>query len=197
MNKDDIQENLIEIGRKIVQEKGPEFLTARKLSDASGYSVGTIYNQFGNMDNFVLVQNYLTLDALYHRFLEIEAKNSYEKLNAYVHVFSNFVLQNKFLWHMLFQFHLNSTERNFSVTYLRRISVMLMLLETNLKELFPELNIQKRHAFTEALWVSLFSLSSLLTTSAIESYIKMEPTKICELMLNTYLAGMKVSERLK
>ena len=54
MVRDYIQENLVHTGRTIIKEKGAEFLTARKLSEASGYSVGTIYNQFGNMDNFIL-----------------------------------------------------------------------------------------------------------------------------------------------
>ena len=59
MDKDNIQENLVNKGRELISRNGAEGLTARKLSDASGYSVGTIYNQFGNMDNFILIQNYL------------------------------------------------------------------------------------------------------------------------------------------
>lgn len=196
MNKEDIQENLIEIGRNIVKEKGPDFLTARKLSEASGYSVGTIYNQFGNMDNFILIQNYLTLDVLYHNFLKVKANNPYEKLNEYVRIFTEFVSQNKSLWHMFFNFHLNCTNRSFSVTYLRRVSTMVLLIEKNFKEMFSDIDVKKRHAFIEVLWVSLFSLSSLLTTSAIETYSKTDPTKICKLLLNTYLAGVKVSERI-
>ena len=57
MEKDNIQKLLIDIGRQIVREKGTEALTARKLSEASGCSVGAIYNQFSNMDNFVVIQN--------------------------------------------------------------------------------------------------------------------------------------------
>ena len=58
MSKDKIQENLVNKGRELIRTKGAEFLTARKLSDASGYSVGTIYNQFGNMDNFDTLVTY-------------------------------------------------------------------------------------------------------------------------------------------
>ena len=36
MEKDNIQNLLLETGRKIVQEKGTEALTVRKLSEASG-----------------------------------------------------------------------------------------------------------------------------------------------------------------
>lgn len=63
MKKDSIYNKLISTGRQLVQENRVEFLTARKLSDASGCSIGAIYNQFSNMDNFILVQNMLTLDS--------------------------------------------------------------------------------------------------------------------------------------
>ena len=64
MEKDDIQKRLLNIGRQLVQEKGTDALTVRKLSEASGCSVGAIYNQFNNMDKFIMYQNYMTLKTL-------------------------------------------------------------------------------------------------------------------------------------
>ena len=52
--KDNIRKVLIKTGRRLVKEKGAGSLTARKLSDASGYSIGTIYNQYGTMDGFIM-----------------------------------------------------------------------------------------------------------------------------------------------
>ena len=63
-NKAEVRKLLLETGRRLVNEYGAEFLTARKLSEASGCSVGTIYNQFGNMDNFVMEQNIITINEL-------------------------------------------------------------------------------------------------------------------------------------
>ncbi len=196
MARDYIQENLINTGRTIIKEKGVEFLTARKLSEASGYSVGTIYNQFGNMDNFILIQNYLTLDSLYHRFLKVKTDSAYERLNMYASVFAEFVMENRNFWFMVFNFHLKQSERTFSITYLRRISTMVMLIEKSFKELYPLLKSDKRHVSVQVLWICLFGVSSLLTTSSLESYSKVEQTKICKFLLNTYLTGIKVLEKL-
>ena len=68
--KEQVRKNLLRIGRKLVVDKGVDFLTARKLSEASNTSIGTIYNQFATMDNFILEQNMQTLDELYD-FLRI------------------------------------------------------------------------------------------------------------------------------
>lgn len=196
MVRDYIQENLVHTGRTIIKEKGAEFLTARKLSEASGYSVGTIYNQFGNMDNFILIQNYLTLDALYHRFLKINTDSAYERLNQYISVFAEFVMENRNFWFMIFNFHLKQSERTFSITYLRRISTMVSLIEKGFKDLYPNLKVEKRHVCVQVLWISLFGLSALLTTSSVEKYSKIEQTKLCKFLLNTYLTGIKVLEKL-
>lgn len=196
MAKDNIQENLIQTGRQIIEEKGVEFLTARKLSEASGYSVGTIYNQFTNMDNFILIQNYLTLDALYQRLNEVKADFAYDRLNAYISVFTEFVMNNQNFWFMVYKFHLNQSERSFSITYLRRISKTVMLINQAFKDLYPDLNTVKRHASVQVLWITLFALSSLLTTSAVKSYSKIDQTKICSFLLNTYLTGIKFIEKM-
>jgi len=196
MAKDNIQENLIQTGRQIIEEKGAEFLTARKLSEASGYSVGTIYNQFTNMDNFILIQNYLTLDALYNRLKEVKADFAYDRLNDYVSVFVKFVMENSNFWFMVYKFHLNQSERSFSVTYLRRISKMVMLIKEAFKDLYPALNNVKRHACVQVLWITLFALSSLLTTNSLKTYSKIDQTKICSFLLNTYLTGIKFLEKM-
>ena len=196
MAKDNIQENLIQTGRQIIEEKGVEFLTARKLSEASGYSVGTIYNQFTNMDNFILIQNYLTLDALYNRLKEVKNDFAYDRLNGYVSVFVKFVMENSNFWFMVYKFHLNQSERSFSVTYLRRISKMVMLIKEAFKDLYPALNNVKRHACVQVLWITLFALSSLLTTNSLKTYSKIDQTKICSFLLNTYLTGIKFLEKM-
>ncbi len=196
MSKDNIQENLIQTGRLIIKEKGVDFLTARKLSEASNYSVGTIYNQFSNMDNFILIQNYMTLDALFQELIKIKETSAYKRLNLYIEKFAEFILENKNFWFMVFNFHLKNSERSFSLTYLRRVSAIITLLENCVKELYPHLKNQKRHLAFEVLWVSLFSLSSLLTTSSLEVYSKLEQKRLCLFFLNTYLTGLKVVEKI-
>ncbi len=196
MDKDNIQENLVNKGRELISRNGAEGLTARKLSDASGYSVGTIYNQFGNMDNFILIQNYLTLDSLYNRLSGLQASGTaYQRLNLYVHEFINFVLENKNLWYLVHSFHLRNNNRHFSKVYLRRVVRITQLVESAFKTLYPEIEVPERILMLQVMWLSLFSLSSFLTTDALDKFSKINKTTLCELFLNTYLAGLKVLEK--
>ncbi len=89
--KDNIRKILVARGRQLVQDKGADYLTARKLAEASGYSVGTIYNQFGTMDNFVLEQNKQTLDELIRFMMRTpKGESSYQMLNRYLDAFCRF-----------------------------------------------------------------------------------------------------------
>ena len=102
-SKENIRQYLIDTGREIVETKGLEFLTARKLSEASGCSVGTIYNQFSNMDNLVTEINIQTLSNLYGLMKKVRpSSKAYNNLNAYIDVFVSFVLSN---FRIIFKFN--------------------------------------------------------------------------------------------
>lgn len=194
MEKDNIQNRLIQIGRQIVKEKGAEYLTARKLAEASGYSVGAIYNQFSNMDNYVLVQNYLTLDDLSKKLcMANTGDNPFVNINNFVQIFVNFVLENNNLWYMLYNFHLNST-RTFSFYYLRKVASLVRIVNTHIEKIVPRAKAPERLVSSQVLWITLFSLSAFLTNESLEGFSKVNKSSICRLLLDTYISGLTVLE---
>ena len=196
MEKDNIQNLLLETGRKIVQEKGTEALTVRKLSEASGCSVGAIYNQFSNMDNFVVIQNYMTLDALAGCLEKVQKTgDAFADMNAFLHEFINFVIENKNLWFMLHSFHLRNNNRTFSYFYLRKVVKITGLINKLLMQLVPNMERPERILSSQILWLTLFALSSFLTKDILDSFTKVNKETICQLMFNTYVAGLPVLEK--
>ena len=196
MEKDNIQNLLLETGRKIVQEKGTEALTVRKLSEASGCSVGAIYNQFSNMDNFVVIQNYMTLDALAGCLEKVQKTgDDFADMNAFLHEFINFVIENKNLWFMLHSFHLRNNNRTFSYFYLRKVVKITGLINKLLMQLVPNMERPERILSSQILWLTLFALSSFLTKDILDSFTKVNKETICQLMFNTYVAGLTVLEK--
>ena len=196
MEKDNIQNLLLETGRKIVQEKGTEALTVRKSSEASGCSVGAIYNQFSNMDNFVVIQNYMTLDALAGCLEKVQKTgDAFADMNAFLHEFVNFVIENKNLWFMLHSFHLRNNNRTFSYFYLRKVVKITGLINKLLIQLVPNMERPERILSSQILWLTLFALSSFLTKDILDSFTKVNKETICQLMFNTYVAGLTVLEK--
>ncbi len=191
--KDKIHETLIIKGRDLVRRKGAEFLTARKLSEATGYSVGTIYNQFANMDKFIMEQNMLTLDELYLVLKKLlPDTNPYKNLNRYIDAFVAFVLSQPNLWFLLYNFHICSKYENFPPIYLRKLLRLTNLWRKEFNAVFAELSPAERKVPLQVLWLSMFSLSSFLTLNGLDKMSKVNKKNICKLLLNTYLAGLSV-----
>lgn len=194
MEKDNIQNQLIQIGRKIVSQKSVSALTARKLAEAANCSVGAIYNQFGNMDNYVLVQNYLTLDELSKKFGTLQKnENPFVDMNKFLQTFVDFVLENNNLWFMLYNFHLNNTKR-FSFYYLRKVASLVKIVNAYIEKIVPNMETPERLVSAQVLWLTLFSMSAFLTNESIEGFSKVNKSSICRLLLNTYIAGLTVLE---
>lgn len=198
MEKDDIQNQLIKIGRQIIREKGSDNLTVRKLSDASGCSVGAIYNQFSNMDNFIVIQNYMTLDELSKRLDKIpETLNPYVDMNKFVQVFVDYVIENRNLWYLLYAFHLRRNDRMYSYFYLRKVVKVIGRINSLLQRILPDMERPERILSSQILWLNLFAVSALLTKDILTPLIKVDRQSICQMVLNTYIAGLSVLESKK
>ena len=198
MEKDNIQNQLISIGRRIVREKGTEALTVRKLSEASGCSVGAIYNQFANMDNFIVIQNYMTLDELSAELGKIkQTANPFADMNTFLKVFVDYVTQNRNLWYLLYAFHLRRNDRTYSYFYLRKVVKIIGCINSLLQRILPQMERPERILSSQVLWLNLFALSSLLTKDILDSFAKVDSKSLCDIVLNTYVAGLSVLEQKK
>ena len=194
MEKDNIQNQLIQIGRKIIKEKGATSLTARKLAEASGYSVGAIYNQFSNMDNYILVQNYLTLDELSVKLCaKAKSENPFADINIFLQIFVNFVLENNNLWFMLYNYHLNNS-RSFSFYYVRKVASLIRIVNAHIEKIVPKMEAPERLVSAQILWLALFSMSAFLTNESLSGFSKVNKSSICKLLLDTYISGLTILE---
>jgi len=62
----DIKEMAISAGLELIEEKGFSGLSTRKVASKIGYSVGTLYNVFENLDDLVFHINAIILKELYY-----------------------------------------------------------------------------------------------------------------------------------
>ena len=194
MEKDNIQNLLIHIGRNIIKERGAAALTARKLSEASNCSVGAIYNQFSNMDNYILVQNYITLDELSEKLRTVgKGIDPFVDINSFLQAFVSFVLENKNLWFMLYNYHLTSN-RHFSFYYLRKVASLVKIVNEHIEKILQNMDAPERLLSSQVLWLTLLSVSSFLTNDSLNGLSKVNKTTLCKILLDTYLAGLTVLE---
>lgn len=190
--KEQIKQNLLKVGRRMVEEKGPEFLTARKLSEASNTSVGTIYNTFATMDEFIIEENLQTLQALYMALNTVVANaNPYIAINNYTDVFVSFVIGNRNLWMLLYKQHLQNQTFLQNKKYSRLLCKFERLLDIQVAKMFGNLKKTERRAALQVLGLAVFAISGFLATDNLQKIRYLNKTNLCKLLLNTYLAGLE------
>ena len=193
--KAEIRNSLLRVGRKLVAEKGAAFLTARKLSEASGCSVGTIYNQFANMDNFIIEQNLQTLAELSQVLSEVMVGSDfYRYLNRAVEAYMDWIDNHKNLWLLLYDFHLRNDNKTLPRFYKRAYLKLCQKWESGFDVYFAKLSLKERKISRQVLLLSLFSTSSFLLS---QSTGKVSKKNICRLLINTYWAGLEVLKRVR
>ena len=193
--KENIRELLLQTAQSLVEDKGAEYLTARKLSEASGCSVGTIYNQFANMDNFIIEQNLQTLAELSQVLNEVmEGGDFYRYLNRAVDAYMDWIANHKNLWLLLYDFHLRNDNKTLPRLYKRAYLKLCQKWETGFDAYFAKLSLKERKISRQVLLLSLFSTSSFLLS---QSTGKVSKKNICRLLINTYWAGLEVLKRVR
>jgi len=95
---DELTALILAAARRIVCDDGIDALTARKIANAAGYTVGTIYQHFGNMDDLVHRMNGETLRLLYEECSRIpQAGTPRDRLFDLAKAFMRFGEENKIL----------------------------------------------------------------------------------------------------
>lgn len=148
------------------------------------------------MDNFILIQNYVTLENLTQCLAQTsKISDPYVYLNELLRSFMNFVTENKNLWFLLYDFHMKESQRTYSYLYLRKIVEIGNYVKQSLEQIVPLMEKPERVLSARVLWLCLFAVSAFAANNSLKGFSKVEENSICQILLNTYVAGLTVLER--
>ena len=194
--KEQTKKALLECGRKLVEEKGSDALSARKLAQAANSSVGMIYSIFATMDEFIAAQNVMTLENLYNQMNALVlSKNPFNNLNRYADIFSAYIEDNPNLWNLLFCSHLNADATKTTIAEARIIKKIDILISFQVVPLIGAMKAKEKRLVIKVLEMSLFALSGYLLGNKLNAKSGLNRKSLCKLLMNTYVAGMACLKR--
>ncbi|PXA04943.1 hypothetical protein DDZ13_02975 [Coraliomargarita sinensis] len=106
--KDHTREELtrltIDAGRKLVMDRGPAALTARNVAKAIGYTPGTLYNLFDNIDGLAAAINIGSMTSFAETLEGIASENpgAEVRLRKISQAYLDFHRDSPHLWSLLF-----------------------------------------------------------------------------------------------
>src|SRR5689334_17444868 len=103
-SRDEIREMAIKAATRIITQKGLGKLTARGIATDIGYTVGTLYLAFENLDDLILHINAKTLDEIYTRISKAsqELADPVKRLSAMSKAYIDFSSLQPRRWSAIF-----------------------------------------------------------------------------------------------
>ena len=147
--------------RRIVAADGIRGLSTRRIAGAIGYTAGTLYQLFDDLDDLIMRLNATTLDALLLKCKGVDLKREPENvLQDLAEFYIAFVTKNPKLWTAVVEHNLPSGKAT-PKWYRDRVGQLLGLVETALAPLYSPSRSEKKFLDARVLWGGLYGIASL------------------------------------
>ncbi len=164
---EELRRMVLDAARAIIDEHGPESLTARDLARAIGYTPGTIYNLFDSLPAVLYEVNRETFAGLAGLFQEIPADlGPAERLQWLAGAYVDFMQDNQALWRGLFEGP-RRTEV-FPQWYVDTIRALLARIAGMIGDISPDLSDAQAMAEAERLYVNIHGILSLAANGRLD-----------------------------
>jgi AcrR family transcriptional regulator len=189
-----IREMILSSAQQIVSEQGLETLTVRKIAQDIGYTVGSIYMVFTNMQELVLHIKAQTLDKLAEHLAKNVLPDASPEQGIYLMAenYLQFAKDNFNCWRLVFESDAGY-KSHLPVWYLSKIEQMFIPVEVLLQALSPGLSTEQYTLAARTLWggvhgVCVLSLHGNLGRAGVEN-----STHTVRLLTESFLLGWKQS----
>lgn len=188
---EELRELILQAATEIVIENGLEGLSARELAKRIGYSPGTLYNVFDNLDDLLLTIEARLLDDLAERLAQTDLTGSpQEQVRQLATTYYDFTQESPNLWNLLLQ-HRLPTQQGVPEWYQTKLDSLLVPLQAALEPLLGDVDPPSKHRATRTFWATLHGVTSLSTTDKLSPVPAQEQSALVNDMVVTYLAGLE------
>jgi AcrR family transcriptional regulator len=189
-SKEELYELALWAARGIIEADGARALTARNVADAMGYSPGTLYNLFENLDDLITHLNGRLIDDMADALAELPAdEDPRDNLTRLLHRYLSFIGERANLWALLFEHTIPGGR--VPEWYQRKVEKVLAVLEGALAPAFAPGDADGPKRSARVLWASLHGIWSLGSSGKLDVLTSDTATDMAENLIATYVAGLE------
>jgi AcrR family transcriptional regulator len=184
--------HLLETARALIATKGLRSLKVRDVAAAAGCSIGTVYNEFEDLDELVFAVNRETIRALEQMLTVLVHDDPARQLHMLAQGYLDFATQHPNLLRALFE-HRTEDDRPFPEDLLEMVRRTFALMDVPLIRLLPgtpsdDVAILARTMFSAA--------HGIISLGLEERLVAVPPQRLrhqVSRFVDTYLAGLRGS----
>ncbi len=164
-SREELRKLILNAAREIVRADGVGAISSRKIAKKIGYTVGTIFQVCGSMDELIAQMNIQTLDGLYAECLKsANTGDAEKKLRSLAGAFLEFAGRYPNEWNAIISYQY-TTDQTDTDEYQRRISNLLALLARATSEFYGPDQARQHDDHVRLLWTSIYGIFSLNAAS--------------------------------
>jgi AcrR family transcriptional regulator len=188
---EELRELIITTTTELLKSEGLTGLTAREIARRVGYSPGTLYNVFVDLDDLILVIESRLLDELASRLKDVPASlEPEERICQLASAYLAFTQDNPKLWNLLFE-HRMPPGWEIPPAYKTKLEIPLTILENSMIPIIGNSDPARLHRAARVIWASIHGITSLATTDKLASITNDSAGVLIDELVRTYLAGLK------
>ena len=160
-SKEELARLVIETAEELIAEGGVDQFSARSLSRAIGYTAGTLYHHFKDLDDIVTQVNTRTLSGLAQAFAAATPSDDpRQMLHNYADAFLGYIALKRNLWNALFEFR-RKPGQPIPPWYLEAIASLIRIVAQCFADIRPDLPPAAARQSGQLVFASIHSVVSL------------------------------------
>jgi AcrR family transcriptional regulator len=189
-----LRQLILDAAAAIIEAHGLAGLSAREIARRIGYSPGTIYNMFENLDDVVLNVEGRVLDELDQRLTAELAKGGDQKtlVLRLAQAYLAFTHERPKLWNLLFE-HYMPGGADTPPWYQEKLERLMSRVETAVAPIYPADAVIERQRAARVLWAGVHGITSLSTANKLSNVTSEAAGLLVADLVSNYLAGVSVN----
>ncbi|MEJ1158544.1 TetR/AcrR family transcriptional regulator [Prosthecomicrobium sp. N25] len=187
---DDLRRDAVAAARAVVDAHGVGGLTVRRVSEAIGCSVGTIYNLFADLDDLIVHVASGILDDMHEAlFGPPGPADPVERLRDLAQRYLAFAVANPRLWSMLFEYS-TADDRPLPDWHVARIDRLVRAVQETAAAAIPG-GPEDVKASVDVLWASVHGIAALALRGKLGIVTADSAGSLADRLVVTFLAGAR------
>lgn len=188
---EELREHIVKAATELITTQGLAGLSAREIARRIGYSPGTIYNVFVNLDDLVLTIEERMLDELDKALKDLPPKQDpREHMLQLAEAYLRFTHQDPRRWNLLFEHHLPASV-DVPTAYRAKLDGLLAYIEDALRPLASSATDEELQRHSRVLWASVHGITSLSTADKLSSITVDSAWPLVKDLIETYITGLQ------
>lgn len=177
---EELRQLILDASQTIVERNGIAGLSAREIARMIGYSPGTLYNIFENLDDVLITMQVQLLGRIVDELKRVPIGPDGEKnIDALTHAYVEFALVNRRMWNLLFA-HSIPAATTIPAAFHDHLNTLAEIVRTALTPIAPNSSRDELAATARALWAGVHGIAAIaasekgahLTPATAHSYAK-------------------------